>query len=93
MVANGQVQVRIDGYVRHSENAVYSVPAGEHLIGICVCNLFGLPAAFVDGEIIFSDESWMANDRSNEVVLVGCEPVYRFADDNVEVFPFSYLNI
>lgn len=93
VVANGQAQVRIDGFVRHSENAVYSVSAGEHSVGVCVCNLFGLPAAFVDGEIIFTDGSWMANDRSNEVVPVGCEPVYRFADDNVEVFPFSYKKI
>ena len=93
VAANGQMQVRIDGAVMHSENSMYSVPAGEHTVCVCVCNMFGLPAAYVRGETVFSDESWMANDRTYESVPVGCEPAYTATDDNVEVFPFSYEKI
>ena len=93
VVANGQAQVRIDGAVQHAEGFVYAVPEGEHVITVYVCNLFGLPAVYISGEIIFSDESWKANDRSYEEIPVGCEPAYYSADDNVEEFPFSYEKI
>ena len=93
VVANGQAQVRIDGAVQHAEGFVYAVPEGEHVITVYVCNVFGLPAVYISGEIIFSDESWKANDRSYEEIPVGCEPAYYSADDNVEEFPFSYEKI
>lgn len=56
VVANGQLQVKIDNLPRHSEDSVFTIPQGEHTIIIYVCNLFGLPAAYIDGEVIYSDE-------------------------------------
>ena len=93
VVANGQLQVRIDNIPMHSENSVFTVPQGEHTIIVYVCNLFGLPAAYIDGEVIYSDESWEACDRSFEKIPVGCTPAYFSESDDVEKFPFSYKKI
>ena len=93
VVANGQLQVKIDNLPRHSEDSVFTIPQGEHTIIIYVCNLFGLPAAYIDGEVIYSDESWEACDRSFEKIPVGCTPAYFSESDDVEKFPFSYKKI
>lgn len=68
-------------------------PKGKHLITVRVMNYRGLPAAYVDGEIIFSDESWVSSIASGTEKPAGCTPAYYNATDNVEIFPFKYETI
>jgi len=88
--ANGKFQVRFDGESKRPENGEYILPAGKHLVVICVCNVHGLPAVYIYGDRIVSDEGWRVSDRTCNEVSAGCVPQYISPDDNVEVFPFQY---
>ena len=68
-------------------------PSGEHRITVMVMNYRGLPAAYVDGDEIFSDGSWISSYAPGQEKPAGCTPEYYLPDDNVEVFPFSYERI
>ncbi len=91
--ANGKYQVRIDNEPQRAVNGVYSMPAGKHELIVYVCKIHGLPAVFVYGDKIVSDETWKVSDRTWECVSVGCVPGYTSPDDNVEVFPFCYERV
>ena len=91
--AKGRFQVRVDGAPQRAQNGVYTLPAGKHALVIGVCNPRGLPAVYVCGDKIVSDEGWQASDRTQERVFVGCVPVYSSPDDDVEVFPFRYERV
>ncbi|MDE6373080.1 MAG: hypothetical protein K2L72_01120, partial [Clostridia bacterium] len=91
--ANGKFQVRIDNLPQREKDGDYVFPAGKHLVVVDVCNVRGLPAVFVCGDKIVSDESWAVSDRTWNSVSVGCVPEYTSPDDDVEVFPFSYKRI
>lgn len=86
---NGIGYVYINGEKRYPTGVPIKCAPGRNLIEIRVANARGLPAAFVSGEVIFSDGSWSARVAS-EQASVGAYPEYFSADDNVEVFPFSY---
>lgn len=88
--ANGKFQVRFDGEPQRATNGEYVLPKGKHLIVVYVCNVHGLPAAYIYGDKIVSDERWHVSDRTWESVSVGCVPEYTSLDDNVEEFPFQY---
>lgn len=68
-------------------------PKGKHRILVKVMNYRGLPAAYVDGERIFSDESWFSTYAPGCEKPVGCVPAYYSPEDNVEIFPFSYTTM
>lgn len=88
--ANGKFQVRVDNEPQRAQNGLFTLPAGKHTVIIYVCNTNGLPAVFVSGENVVSDEGWRVSDRTWECVSVGCVPEYNSQGDNVEVFPFCY---
>ncbi len=91
--ANGKFQVRIDHLPQRAKDGEYFVSAGKHIIVICVCNVQGLPAVYVSGDKVVSDESWVASDRTWDSIPVGCTPAYISPDDNVEIFPFFYERV
>ena len=55
----GYVDVNKKKYSFHTE---IKCKPGKNNILICVGNMEGLPAAFVDGDQIYSDSSWTVND-------------------------------
>ncbi|MBR2460464.1 MAG: hypothetical protein IKB34_04475 [Clostridia bacterium] len=88
--ANGCGYVIVDG-VRYPEKTAVRYSAGKHDIKLLVLNQRGLPAAYVQGEEVFSDGSWTAAyPYTAERFPVGHSAAYTRADDNVEVFPFEY---
>jgi len=91
--ANGKFQVRFDGEPQRATNGEYVLPKGKHLIVVYVCNVHELPAVYIYGDKIVSDEGWRVSDRTWESVSVGCVPEYTSLDDNVEEFPFQYRRI
>ncbi|MBQ8374856.1 MAG: hypothetical protein IJX98_04700 [Clostridia bacterium] len=89
---NGLGQVRVNRQLYPvGEEIVCS--AGEKVIDVLVTNPRGLPAAFVVGEKVFSDESWFCDDKKAPMDCVGCSPAYYRAADNVEEFPFALKKI
>lgn len=55
----GYVQVNKQKYPFETE---IQCKSGKNDIKICVGNMEGLPAVFIDGEQIYSDDSWMVSD-------------------------------
>ena len=86
---NGIGYVLVDS-VRHPSGKVIKCVPGKHLITVKVMNYRGLPAAFVKGDIIYSDESWTASVAPGTEKNACCTPAYFSENDNVEIFPFSY---
>ena len=89
---NGIGYVLID-YDRFPTGAPITCPKGKHLITVRVMNFRGLPAAFVEGDVIYSDESWTSSIAPGTEKPVGCTPAYYNKCDNVEIFPFEYQTI
>lgn len=88
--ANGKFLVLFDGEPQRATDGVYVLPEGKHLVVVYVCNVNGLPAVYIYGDRVVSDEGWNVSDRTWESVSVGCVPEYTSPDDNVEIFPFQY---
>lgn len=68
-------------------------PKGNHTITVMVMNYRGLPSAFIDGDVIYSNETWTSSYAPGQEKPVGCTPAYYSPSDNVEIFPFSYERI
>lgn len=88
--ANGAGYILLDGK-RYAEGKRIKYTAGKHALHILVGNPRGLPAAYVEGDGIYTDGSWTAS-RPNvgDNVPCGHMAVYSSPDDDVEVFPFEY---
>lgn len=87
---NGSGYILLDG-IRYAENETVNYTAGKHALKILVLNARGLPAAFVEGDEIFTDGSWSANIPYTHInIPCGHMSAYSALEDNVEVFPFSY---
>ncbi|MBE6610256.1 MAG: hypothetical protein E7634_06275 [Ruminococcaceae bacterium] len=85
---NGVGYVVVNG-TKYATGAPIKCAAGENKIEVRVSNARGLPAVFIEGETVFTNETWCAR-IADEEAAVGAHPEYTSKDDNVEVFPFSY---
>jgi len=54
----GRYNVTIDNRVVHGENGALTLPAGRHVLMVSVVHPGGVPAIYVEGETIRSDDSW-----------------------------------
>lgn len=86
---NGIGCMSVDG-VRVPKEKKYSLPKGEHTISISVCNLSGLPAAFLESDVFGTNEIWYTTDLKKNRIPVGCDKLYDSIDKNPENFIFSY---
>jgi len=69
-----------DGYVaingkKHLMNQWLTCEKGTHLIEIYVGNMTGLPCAYIEGDVIYSNKEWMA-DNFMESHKVGTSKLY-----------------
>lgn len=71
---------------------VLQVLPGAYKIFVVVANLTGLPAAYVDGEVIFSDESWTATNDL-ETKPVGHSSLFRALSRDPNEIPYSYREV
>ena len=65
---------------------------GTVTVSIRVANIKTFPCIYVDG-VIESDESWEADDLSQDWAPVGTYERFRDPEQTPEIFPFAYENI
>lgn len=90
---HGKGRVNIDDVEFYPPNVPFILKAGRHTVTVDVINAKGLPAVYVCGEKLNTDESWEASLFSDKYSKVGCVPEYGNPNDDVEKFPFSYEKI
>lgn len=67
------------------------VGPGTHRVTVQIQKIGGLPAAFIDSDEIYTDETWDVTHATRAVAgKAECEPAYTKPTDNPEIFPFSY---
>ncbi len=81
--------ITIDGKM-HKDGVPINLPKGKHFITIHVYNPTGLPAAFIESDIIATNGNWFTNNEKQENIPVGFDEKYTSADSNPELFPFAY---
>lgn len=89
---NGKGYLRIDGVFYLSDTPV-KVAKGKHTILATIINYSGLPAIYLQGKSIVTDETWEVSLCTEDYRAVGCVPEYKKISDNVEEFPFKYKNV
>lgn len=89
---NGTGEVILDGIRYPTEYPVPCVP-GRHDVRIRVLNPTGLPAAYAEGEEVYTDGTWIATADDVTLCAVGNRPTYSAPTDDVEVFPFSHETV
>ena len=86
---NGNGYIKIDGIMFGDEKKI-PVKKGHHSFEIHVVNLTGLPAAYIESDVIATDDKWYTCNEKKETIPVGFNREYDKPTDNPEVFPFSY---
>ncbi len=67
------------------------IEPGRHRVILQIQKPAGLPAAFIDSEFLWTDETWDASHATRAVAgKAECEPAYRSPTDDPEIFPFAY---
>src|SRR5688572_28661428 len=64
--AEGQYNVKLDGSLIEGTPKAIMVPAGKHKINVKVFNQATVPAVFIKGKAIVSDNSWLATFEDKE---------------------------
>lgn len=82
----------IDGK-RYAANTLIPVKKGEHKAHITVTNFNGLPAAFIESDVLFSGGDWHTKDEYHRCVTAGFDVYYDSVDKSPEEFPFKYERI
>ncbi len=96
---NGEGYIIVDG-VQHKPYTKYEIKKGLHKLVIRVFNMTGLPAAFVESDVMATNGAWysisptvFAADESvekyNKINVGFCE-CYDSSDKNPEMFMFQY---
>lgn len=86
---NGFGYFKIDGKMYGDEKTV-PVTKGSHRFEIHIMNLKGLPAAYLESDVLSTDGDWYTVGGKGEKIPVGFDAKYSKPSDNPEVFPFSY---
>ena len=89
---NGKGYIMLDGE-RYAENKDIHVSKGKHEAYICVMNLTGLPAAYIESDVCATNGDWYTFDENYSKVSVGYDEKYDSAEKNPETFPFAYEHI
>ncbi len=92
LCVNGVGHILVDG-VRFRSGVKIPVRQGKHSLKICVANLSGLPAAYIQSDVCGTDGNWYTLDAEENRIPVGWQSAYDSALANPEVFPFSYEKI
>ena len=88
----GKGYILVDGQ-RYGTEKVISLKKGKHALEIAVMNLTGLPAAYIESDVLTTDENWYTKDSDGKKIPVGFEKVYDSPTSDVEKFNFSYEKI
>lgn len=86
---NGFGYFKIDDKMYGDQKTV-PIPKGNHRFEIHIMNLKGLPAAYLESDVLPTDGGWYTLGGKRERIPVGCDKKYSKPSDNPEMFPFSY---
>lgn len=64
-------------------------PKGTVRISVHLGSIASFPAACILGDVISSDETWMAEDYAQDPVPAGCSSFFEDADQDPSVWPYS----
>ena len=76
--------------IKHPFNTDIVCPVGDVKIEVIVGNLSGLPSAFIQGDVIHSDASWLATNYLGDPLPVGANKYFTRADQNPMTFEYSH---
>lgn len=62
----GKYNVKLDGKLQTGNPSRITIPAGKHNLNIKVHNQVGVPAVYIKGETVFSDNSWLVTFEDKE---------------------------
>lgn len=82
----------VDGK-RYPSDKEINIPKGKHTISIIAADKDSLPCAYVEGDTIVSDESWLVNNYGAEWINAGTNDNYTDKNDNPQEFKFCYEEI
>lgn len=77
----------------HRAGAKIELAPGEYEIKVSGFKDGGFPCFFIKGDTFASDESWRVCDFDKRNMQVGCNELYTDAEDNPEIFKFSYKRL
>lgn len=66
------------------------VTKGKHTFQIHVMNLTGLPAVYIESDVLSTDGDWFTLNECKEKIPAGFDERYTSPQSNPEIFPFSY---
>lgn len=66
-----------------------SLRRGEYRIEVYCGTTAGLPAIYIEGEVIYSDETWQVEDYVSPAVGAGTSPYYMLKEQNPEVWEYE----
>lgn len=92
LCTNGSGHIMVDND-RFASGVEIPVKKGFRRFQIHITNLTGLPAAFIESDILSTGKGWYTLDENMNKIAVGCEKCYNSADKNPEIFPFEYRHI
>lgn len=86
---HGKGYLKIEGRMYPSGKEI-PVAKGKHTFQIHVMNLTGLPAAYIESNVLSTDGDWFTLNECKERIPVGFDERYTTPQSNPEIFPFSY---
>lgn len=86
---NGFGYFKIDDKM-YGDRKTVPIPKGSHRFEIHIMNLKGLPAAYLESDVLPTDGEWYTLGGKRERIPVGYDKKYSKPSDNPEIFPFSY---
>ncbi len=89
---HGKGYLKIEGRMYPSEKEI-PVTKGKHTFQIHVMNLTGLPAAYIESNVLSTDSDWFTLNECKEKIPAGFDERYTSPQSNPEIFPFSYKAI
>ena len=93
--ANGEGYVKVvGGRDIYTMGKQVTLPAGRYRICVCVGKTSGLPAIFVESDVIPSVKGWYVQENNHtEKLPVGYDEYYDSLDKSPEIFHFEYQKI
>ncbi len=89
---NGKGYLLVD-YHRYADGVRVEIGPGKHTVVVRVTKDGGLPAAYVDSDVLPSGDGWLCTHMTAEKMPVGWRPVYDSPAMSPEQFPFSYEKV
>lgn len=89
---NGKGCIMVDE-IRYPSEEKIKITKGYHTFKISAFNFSGLPSAYIESDVLTTDENWYTKNSDGKKIPVGFEKVYDSPTSDVEKFNFSYEKI